>query len=136
MGNIKRFANEAAGNATSITLPLQSGVYSAKFMDSSGNFSTTATAIATDAYNLLKINFIENIVAQPSWTGTKTNTQVYSGFGDTGLVLSSSELWDSADLIDGDDLVDFGGGMASSGSYSMGYLDLGEVQTSRVLIID
>lgn len=124
--------NEAAGNATSITLPLKSGVYFAKFMDSSGNYSTTATAIATDAYNLLNINFIEDIIAQPSWTGAKVNTQLYTEFGDPGLVLSSYDLWDSADLIDSDELVDFGGGTASSGTYSMGYLDLGSVQTSRV----
>lgn len=124
--------NEAAGNATSITLPLQSGIYFAKFVDSSGNYSTTATAIATDAYNLLKINFIEEIIAEPTWSGAKTNTQIYSGFGDAGLVLSSLDLWDSADLIDGDDLVDFGGGTTASGSYSMGYLDLGSVQTSRI----
>lgn len=125
-------ASEASGNATSITLPLQAGTYFAKFVDSSGNYSTNSTSVITDIVNILNLNFIEQIVAQPTWSGAKTNTQIYSGFGADGLVLTSYDLWDSADLIDGDDAVDYGGGVSATGSYSMGYLDLGTTQISRV----
>lgn len=122
--------SEAAGTATAITMPLQAGIYFAKFIDSSGNLSTDATSIITDAANVMALNFVENVVGQPTWSGTKVNTQYSSEFG--GLVLSSSELWDSDSLIDGDDLVDFGGGVASSGTYYLGEIDLLSVQTLRL----
>jgi len=122
--------SEAAGNATAITLPLQSGIYFARFIDSSGNLSTNATSIITDAANVLALNFVESVVGQPSWAGTKVDTQYSADYG--GLVLSSATLWDSDDLIDGDDLVDFGGGVASSGTYYLGEIDLLSVQTLRL----
>lgn len=125
-------SSEAAGNATSISLPLQSGKYFAKFVDSSGNYSTNATFIYTNVSDILNLNFIENIVAQPTWTGAKTNTQVYYDLIETGLVLTSYDLWDSSELMDSAELIDFGAGVSSSGSYSMGQLDLGVVQKSRM----
>ena len=122
--------NEASGNSTSITLPLQSGVYFARFIDSSGNLSTNATSILTNSANVIALNFVESVVGQPSWTGAKVNTQYSSEYG--GLVLSSATLWDSDDLIDGDDDVDFGGGVASNGTYYLGEIDLLSVQTLRL----
>ena len=124
-------ANIVAGNATTTTLPLQAGIYMAKFLDSSGNYSTNATSVITNAANVLALNFVEEIDGHPNWTGTKTDTQYDSGYG--GILLGSAELWDNAELIDGDDDVDYGnGGVASSGSYYMGEIDLLSVQTLRI----
>jgi predicted phage tail protein len=125
--------NEAAGSATTITLPLQSGIYFAKFVDSSGNFSTNAASIITNSVNILSLNFVEVLQGQPDWTGLKVNTQYYPDL--LGLVLASDDLWDSAELMDSDELMDFGGGVASSGTYELGEIDLGSVQTSRISTI-
>ncbi len=123
--------SRVAGNATTTTLPLQAGAYFVKFVDSSGNYSTNATKVITDAANVLLLNFVEEVENDATWTGTKVNTQYDAGYG--GLLLGSGELWDSAQLIDGDDDVDYGdGGVASSGSYYLGEIDLLSVQTLRV----
>lgn len=122
-----------SGNATTATLPLQTGIYFAKFVDSSGNESVNAISINTNAANIINLNFIETLAGQPDWTGTKVNTQIYPDIDPEALMLSSADLWDSADLIDGNDLVDYGGGVALSGTYALGSIDLGSVQTSRIL---
>lgn len=123
--------NEASGSATTITLPLQSGIYFAKFIDSSGNESTAATSITTDVAHVLALNFVEALQAQPLWTGLKANTQYSDDL--TGLILSSADLWDAAEFIDSAELVDFGlPGVSSTGSYALGAVDLGEVQTCRI----
>jgi predicted phage tail protein len=122
--------NEAAGSATTITLPLQSGVYFAKFVDSSGNQSANATSIITDSVSILALNFVEVLEGEPDWIGAKVNTQYYSDLG--GLLLSSTDLWDSSELMDSDEPMDFGGGIASMGTYELGTIDLGNVQTSRI----
>lgn len=119
-----------SGSSTTISLPLQAGIYLAKFEDSTGNLSTNATSIITNAANIIALNFVELVQGNPSWTGTKTNTQYYPAL--SGLVLSSADLWDSADLMDSDELMDFGGGVYSSGTYALGSIDLGSVKTSRV----
>ena len=123
--------NEAAGSATTITLPLQSGIYFAKFVDSSGNESTAATSITTDVAHVLALTFIEALQAQPLWAGLKTSTQYSDTF--TGLILSSADLWDAAEFVDSAELVDFGlPGVSSTGSYALGAIDLGNVQTCRI----
>jgi predicted phage tail protein len=122
--------NEASGSATTITLPLQSGIYFAKFVDSSGNQSENAASIITNSVSILTLNFVEVLQGQPDWTGYKLNTQYYPDL--LGLVLTSTDLWDSDELMDSDELIDFGGGVSSSGYYDLGEIDLGSVQTSRI----
>jgi predicted phage tail protein len=122
--------NEASGSATTITLPMQSGVYFAKFQDSSGNLSTNETRIETNAINILQLNFVELLQGEPEWSGAKVQTAYYADLD--GLMLTSVDLWDSADLMDSDEAMDFGGGVASSGTYTLGGIDLGTIQTSRI----
>jgi predicted phage tail protein len=122
--------NEAAGSATTITLPLQSGIYFAKFVDSSGNQSQDATSIITNSVNIQALNFVEVLTGQPDWLGDKVNTQYYADLN--GLLLASSDAWDSAELMDSDELMDFGGGVYASGTYGLGIIDLVNVQTSRI----
>jgi predicted phage tail protein len=123
-------SNEASGSATTITLPMQSGVYFAKFQDSSGNFSTDETRIETNATNILQLNFVEFLQGEPDWTGDKFQTAYYDDL--EGLMLTSVDLWDSSDLMDRDESMDFGGGVATDGTYLLGGIDLGSIQTSRL----
>lgn len=61
-----------------ISLPIQSGTYLIKAVDILGNESEDATTIvSTDAgaFN----NVVELLDQQPTWVGTKTNTQVFDG---------------------------------------------------------
>lgn len=122
---------EIAGATNTASLPLQAGVYLAKFEDSSGNLSQNATSVITDAANIIALNFVEALQGHPDWTGIKTDTQYYPELA--GLMLRSADLWDSDDLMDSDELMDFGGGVKSSGTYALGQIDLGSVKTSRVI---
>lgn len=129
--NSQFLANEASGTATTVTLPLQTGIYFAKFVDSSGNYSTNATSIITNSASIISLNFVESIDADPDWSGAMTNVQYNATLA--GLQLSSADLWDSDESIDSEEAIDYGAaGIASIGEYEMGSIDLGEVQTSRV----
>jgi predicted phage tail protein len=125
--------NAASGSATTVTLPLQSGIYFAKFVDSSGNQSTNATSIVTNSVNIQALNFVESIEGDPDWVGYKLNVQYSSEF--LGLLLSSADLWDGDEFIDSDELMDYGGGVIASGYYDLGEIDLGTVQISRLSTI-
>lgn len=73
--------------ANRISLPIQSGTYLIKAMDILGNESEEATTIvSTDAgaFN----NVVELLNQQPTWSGTRTNTQVF----DSKLYLSDQTL--------------------------------------------
>jgi hypothetical protein len=123
-------AGTPAGSATTTTFPLQAGIYLAKFEDGSGNQSVNATSIITDAANIIALNFVDLLQGEPDWTGEKVNTQFYSDLN--GLLLSSTDLWDSLELMDSDELMDFGAGISLSGTYDLGSIDLGSVKTSRI----
>jgi hypothetical protein len=119
-----------SGSATTTTFPLQAGIYLAKFEDGSGNQSVNATSIITDAANIIALNFVELLQGEPDWTGDKVNTQYYPDLD--GLVLASEDLWDSAELMDSDEPMDFGSGISLTGTYDLGIIDLGSVKTSRI----
>lgn len=106
---------EISGSTNTVSLPLQAGIYLAKFEDSSGNLSENATSVITDAANIIALNFVEALEGHPDWTGTKTDTQYYPDLNGLGLAPAD------------------GGGVKSSGSYALGQIDLGTVKTSRVV---
>lgn len=106
---------EISGSTNTVSLPLQAGVYLAKFEDSSGNLSENATSVITDAANIIALNFVEALEGHPDWTGTKTDTQYYPDLNGLGLAPAD------------------GGGVKPSGTYALGQIDLGTVKTSRVV---
>jgi hypothetical protein len=120
-----------AGHNTTAVLPLVSGTYLAKFIDSTGNASVDATSyIATTVPDIVKMNFVETSTQNPTFSGTKTNM-----FADgTVLKMEADTLIDSVtDLMDDWELLDAIGGTDTSGSYEFDtYTDLGAVYTSRV----
>lgn len=120
------------GNSSSTVLPLLSGTYLAKWVDSSGNESINATSIYTTAPDLLNMNAVETITENPDWDGAKTNV-LYSAFHD-GLVLDSAYLISQmTDNISAWPKISALGGIAASGEYlSNSTIDLGQVYTSRL----
>lgn len=121
-----------AGNAASAVLPLLSGTYLAKWVDSSGNESTNATFITTNAPDLLNMNAVEEINEHPAWTGTKVNTLYFADRD--GVMLDSyhlvSEMLDNISIWPKISAI---GGVAHSGEYlSNQTIDLGQVATSRI----
>lgn len=120
------------GTASSAVLPLLSGTYLAKWVDSSGNESTNAVSIITTAPNITDMNVVTTVAENPTWTGTKTSL-IYDGtLG--GIKLDSAVLIDGiTDLIDSWGFVDSLGGMASSGEYvSATTTDLGAKMPCRI----
>lgn len=104
------------GHTTNFPVPHVSGTFAAKFVDSSGNASETATFLVTDVALLLNSEQILSYAEAPAFTGTKTNVGYDEGIG--ALQLTSETLIDDiADLIDDWDAIDFEGGIALAGSY-------------------
>ena len=100
------------GSSTSATLPLISGTYLIKFVDSTGHESDDAASIVTTVPNMLTYNAVETLTEHASFTGSKTNLEVV-----------------------GDDLKFVTMAASTLGTYEFpaaGYVDLGEVYTSRL----
>jgi predicted phage tail protein len=125
-----------AGNATSATLPLLSGTYLAKWVDSSGKESINETGIITDSADLLNTNFVITSTQDSAYTGVRTNLVFDSSLG--GLKLDSIETIDGMDIptvtpIDTWGYIDAIGGIQATGSYEFdNYIDLGASYLSRV----
>lgn len=120
------------GAATTATLPLLSGTYMAKWVDSSGNESANAVSVTTTAPDILAMNVVQNLVEHPGWTGTKSGVVYDAVLG--GIKLDSLATIDGmAGTVDTWGLIDSLGGIASTGEYtSATTIDLGSVVTSRL----
>jgi len=119
-----------AGHSTTAVLPLLAGTYMAKFVDSTGNTSVSASSfVSTTVPNIVNMNAVATSTQEPSFTGTKTNMVAV----DNVLKFEADTLLDSVtDLMDDWELLDAIGGLDTSGSYEFDtYLDLGAVYTSR-----
>jgi predicted phage tail protein len=119
-----------AGNSTSATLPLLTGSYLAKWVDSTGNESAAEAIIISDAASLITLNILETLTEAPTFTGTKTNVELN---GSSLRIVSGDDLDDFGlvdDLADWDNLSQ----VRASGTYLFANtLDLGTVQTSRLV---
>ena len=119
-----------SGNNTNSVLPLLTGTYMAKFVDSTGNESVNASSfVSTTVPNIVNMNLVSTSTQEPSFTGTKTNMVAV----DNVLKFEADTLLDSVtQLMDDWELLDAVGGLDSSGSYEFDtYIDLGSVYTSR-----
>lgn len=123
--------SQISGNATNATLPLLTGSYLAKWVDSSGNFSVNAVAISSNLANLITLNVTDTVTESPSFTGTKTNTVYDATRG--GLKLTPASLMSTWGLLSSIGYLSAEGGINATGSYNFaGSVDLGSVQTSRL----
>lgn len=120
------------GSATSAVLPLLSGTYLAKWVDSSGNESHNAVAVSTDAPDVLALNVVESVTEHPTWSGTKNGVAYGPDWG--GIKLDSRDTIASrTDPVSDWPRLSVLGGVRASGEYlSATTVDLGAVYTSRL----
>lgn len=120
---------QVSGTATNTTLPLLTGSYLAKWIDSSGNESENEAIITSNVANLLTLNILQTVTESPGFTGTKTDVEVSGSV----LTLSAGSNVDDYGLID--DIVDWDntGNVRPTGTYLFNNdIDIGTVQTSRL----
>lgn len=117
------------GSTQTAVAPLMSGTYMAKFVDSSGNQSVNHKEIVTTVPDLDWLNAVEVYTESPTFAGTKTGLAV----GASGLQLDSALTIDEwTETLDDLPLVDYPGGVASSGTYLFeNTLDLGGVYPTK-----
>jgi predicted phage tail protein len=121
------------GNATNTVLPLMTGSYLAKWVDSTGNLSEIAVAVSSNVASLLTLNVVETVTESPAFNGTKTNVAYDAERG--GIKLTPSSLVSEWALLSTLGNLSSIGGIASTGEYLFdGSVDLGTVQTSRLSV--
>jgi predicted phage tail protein len=119
-----------AGHSTTAVLPLLTGTYMAKFVDSTSNESVNASSfVSTTVPDIIKMNAVATSTQEPLFTGTKTNMVAV----DNVLKFEADTLLDSVtESMDDWELLDAIGGLDTSGTYEFDtYLDLGATYTSR-----
>jgi len=144
-----------SGAANSAQLPLLTGVYLGKWIDSTGHESPQADIVITTAPSLVDLNIVATVAEHPTFAGAKTDVVldpalngiklVGAGLIDDQGLIDATGLWDTQPAIDGlgkiDDVVGQGGwglidslgGVVGSGSYAFAQsLDLGVVEKSRL----
>jgi len=144
-----------SGAANSAQLPLLSGVYLAKWIDSTGHESPAAAMVITTAPSLIDLNIVATITEHPTFAGATTNVVrdpslngiklIGVGLIDDQGLMDATGLWDSMGSVDslglidsvvgqgGWGLIDSLGGIVEEGTYLFASsLDLGVVETSRL----
>jgi predicted phage tail protein len=119
-----------AGNAISGIVPLITGTYMAKAIDSSGNWSVIFTSFIASEGMVTGFNTIETITESPSFLGSKSNTASFNGI----LQLSSTEtIGSTPGNISTWQKLSSLGGISPSGTYEFNdYVDLTTVATRRL----
>ena len=120
---------EFNGDAVNGQVPLMTGTYMAKALDSSGNYSANAASFVATEGMVSGFTTVATSTQQNAFAGAKTNTAVVGG----ALQLDSVSTIDSmATDIDSWSFVDALGGIQASGSYAFSsYMDLTTVATRR-----
>jgi hypothetical protein len=119
------------GVATQAVVPLLSGTYLIKSVDSTGNESETATTIISTIADIVDMNVIATATEDPTFSGSKQNLTVV----DNVLKLDGALLFDDAlgDFDDMSGLFDYTGGTQTSGVYDFATtIDAGAVTTMRI----
>ena len=120
---------EFNGDAVNGQVPLMTGTYMAKALDSSGNYSANAASFVATEGMVTGFTTVASSTQQTAFAGAKTNAAVVGG----ALQLDSVSTIDSmATAIDSWSFVDALGGIQASGSYAFSsYMDLTTVATRR-----
>jgi predicted phage tail protein len=120
-----------AGSGTKATVPLMTGSYMAKFVDSSGNSSDTEAIIITTIPAALALNVVQTITESPAFAGSFSDMGYVATYG--GIVLASLNLVDDIVSVDAETVWDFPGGVTPTGYYLFANaVDLGSVYTSNL----
>jgi predicted phage tail protein len=119
------------GSATAAFAPLQTGTYMAKFVDSSGVYSTNEVLIVTSVPEINAINLVHTTTEDPTFSGTKTDMLV--DVANVALVLASNTLVDDYGLVDLIHNWDYPYGIATEGTYVFNEtFDMGGVWPARI----
>lgn len=120
---------EFNGDAVTGNLPLMTGTYMAKALDSTGNYSTTAASFVATEGTVSGWTTVATSTQHPAFSGTKSNTVAVS----SALQLDSVTAIDSmATSIDAWTYLDALGGISGTGSYAFSAaVDLTTVATRR-----
>lgn len=117
------------GSATTAALPLMTGTYMAKALDSSGNWSTGIDAFVATEGMVTGFTTVASITESPSFSGAKTGTYVVSSAlqlssaATVGSMTGNVSTWGYISLL---------GGIRSAGTYDFSAaLDCGTVATRR-----
>lgn len=122
-------ADPMSGNLSAAVLPLKSGTYLAKFVDSSGVYSAASALFVQAQASVLSFSTLGSKVEDPAFSGTKTSCAV----DDSLLVLDAAGDFDAAPSTDDLAAWDWYGGTVSAGSYAFSSaLDLASVRRCRV----
>jgi len=118
------------GDAVSATLPLLTGTYMAKAIDSSGNFSAASVNYVATESQVTGFTTTNTSTQAPGFSGSKTGLAVAG----VTLTLDGATPIDSMiDLIDAWGYIDTLGGVASAGSYSFdSTMNFGSVVSRRL----
>lgn len=113
--NSTSIAERLSGRETMALVPLKSGTYLVKAVDSSGTVSATAASISTDAATVVTFTDASTPLQEdPTFPGTKTNCAVNVSV----LELTGATLWDDIPDVNAvTDLIDLLGGQALTGTY-------------------
>jgi predicted phage tail protein len=127
--NESYIVEEFNGDAINGPLPLITGTYLAKALDSSGNWSVNAVSFVATEGMITGFTTVGTSTQAPTFSGTKTSTAVVS----SALQLDGATPVDSnLTLIDTWSALDTLGGAALAGSYAFAaYMDLTTVATRR-----
>jgi hypothetical protein len=101
------------GNATQVALPLVSGTYLVKAVDSSGNLSENAATATNNGASPFTFTNMGTISEGTSFPGTKSSVAVSGG----RLMLTGSATFDSITSLDDVTDLDTEGGIATAGTY-------------------
>mgnify|MGYP002737178251 CR=1 FL=1 len=128
---------KVARPANSVVVPALTGTYFVRAYDKLGNGSENPSSIVvvTDPANLQRLNLIQNLTQNPTFTGSKSNVALSDINGTPCLVLETSTLFDdtTGDFDSAEGLFDGKGGVVSKGTYTFANsIDLGEKYTSRI----
>lgn len=94
--------DKVARPATSVTVAAQTGTYLIKAVDKLGNKSVNAigTTVSISASDTIGLRGLEDIIENPNFTGTKTNTAIIDGDSLTLSTGKSEGTYDFASILD------------------------------------
>ena len=129
--NSVKIGDSVSGISNGVQLPLLTGTYLIKAVDSTGRKSVNATTVVnTVSPDSFQLENRQTLTENPSFSGTKTNMIV----ADNVLKFEGDTLWDSVTgNVDDFPLIDAIGGLDVSGSYEFAnVIDLGAVTNARL----
>lgn len=119
------------GSATSGLCPLMTGVYMAKAIDSSGNYSADAAMFVATEGMVTGFTTVGSVIEDPGFSGAKIDV---SNAGSAIQLDGVALIDDLLDPVDSWGTVDALGGIVNQGSYAFSsVLDLGTVATRRFI---